>query len=85
MLLRDRAGERALLSLEGTLLLGREGGRVVAGDGPLLETLGLSGRAGAAVRSGLHNTDVKTCKGALCTTQIYRCAHTSCRETGAAD
>lgn len=54
MLLRERAGEAALLSLEGALLAGREGGRVAAGDGPLL-TLGLSGRAGAALRASLHS------------------------------
>lgn len=53
MLLRDRAGEAALLSLDGALLAGRDGGRVAAGDGPL-PTLSLSGRAGAALRSGLH-------------------------------
>ena len=57
VLLRDRAGEGALLSRDGALLLGRERGRVVAGDEPLLATLGLSGRAGAAVRSGLHKTN----------------------------
>ena len=54
VLLRERAGEAALLSLEGALLAGREGGRVAAGDGPLL-ILGLSGRAGAALRAGLHS------------------------------
>ena len=54
MLLRDRAGEAALLSLDGALLAGREGGRVAAGEGPLL-MLGLSGRAGTALRTGLHS------------------------------
>ena len=58
VLLRDRAGEAALLSLEGPLLVGREGGRAEAGDGPLL-TLGLSGRAGAALRTGLHSPHQK--------------------------
>ena len=53
MLLRDKAGEAALLSLDGVLLAGQDGGRVTAGDGPL-PTFGLSGRAGAALRSGLH-------------------------------
>lgn len=53
VLLRDRAGEAALLSLDGALLAGRDGGRVAAGDGPL-PTFSLSGRAGAALRSGLH-------------------------------
>ena len=54
VLLRDRAGEAALLSLDGALLAGLEGGRVAAGDGPLL-ILGLPGRAGAALRTGLHS------------------------------
>lgn len=54
VLLRDRAGEAALLSRDGALLAGREGGRVAAGDGPLL-TPGLSGRAGVALRNGLHS------------------------------
>ena len=54
VLLRDRAGEPALLSLDGPLLIGREGGRVVEGDGPRADVLSLSGRPGALLRSGLH-------------------------------
>lgn len=54
VLLRDRAGEAALLSLDGALLAGRDGGRVEAGDEPL-PTFSLSGQAGAALRSGLYS------------------------------
>ena len=58
VLLRDMAGETALPSLEGPLLIGLltglEGGRLLAGDAPLEGMLDLSGLLGALLRSGLH-------------------------------
>ena len=57
VLLRDMAGEAALPSLEGPLLVGREGARVLAGDTPLEGTAGLSCRDGALLRSGLYHSD----------------------------
>ena len=64
MLLRDIAGEAALLSLEGPLLIGLlmglEGGRLLAGDAPLEGKLDLSGLLGALLRSGLHPSSALT-------------------------
>ena len=63
------AGEAALLSMEGALLVGREGGRVLAGDTPLEGPAGLS-REGALLRSGLH-----TCTPSCVSACVLHCRH----------
>ena len=63
------AGEAALLSLEGARLVGREGGRVLAGDTPLEGPAGLS-LEGALLRSGLH-----TCTPSCVSACTLHCSH----------
>ena len=52
--LRDMAGDVPRLSLEGALLMGREGGRVVAGDMPRAGLSCAMGLIGLVLLKGLH-------------------------------
>ena len=54
VLLRDMAGDAPRLSLEGPLLVGREGGRLLAGDMPRAGLACAMGRTGLLLLNGLQ-------------------------------
>lgn len=54
VLLRDMAGDAPRLSLEGPLLVGREGGRVLAGDTPRAGLACVVGRCDLLLLKGLQ-------------------------------
>ena len=58
VLLRDMAGDAPLLSLDGALLMGREWGRVVAGETPRAGPLCAMGLVGLVLLNGLHLLEV---------------------------